>query len=77
MKLITTRNGDNEFCRYDACHGEDPLEGYSNVCYSGQAIANLCGAERMDSEWEDKVECGARDVRRKAIFKVGCVSPES
>ena len=47
------------------------------MCYSGQAIANLCGAERMDSEWEDKVECGARDGRRKAIFKVGCVSPVS
>jgi hypothetical protein len=58
-----------ESCRYDACYGEIPLKGYSNVCYSGQAIANLCGDKNMDNLWEDKLDCGTLENRREAIFR--------
>ena len=61
-----------EACRYDACYGEYPLKGYSNVCYSGRAIANLCGEGRGDRDWEEVLRCGTPEERREAIFSVGC-----
>ena len=59
-------------CRYDACFGETPLVGYSSACYTGQAIANLCGVEDIDSMWKDKVGCG--EARKEAVLSRGCPS---
>eukprot|EP00116_Pleurobrachia_bachei_P002485 sb/3462747/ len=52
-------------CRYDACYGEEPLEGYSRACYTGRAMATLCGTDF--TEWENLLECGTKNDTKSQI----------